>query len=64
MVYPCQFLGNNNNDNNNNNNDKNNNTLLTMVGDYMNIMNTTFDLNFILIKIFNNMDTQKHGNYE
>ena len=31
----------------------------TVVGDYINIMKTTFDFNLIYIKPFNSMDTKK-----
>ena len=35
-----------------------------MVGDYINIMKTTFKFNFDLYQAFNNMGTQKHENIE
>ena len=36
----------------------------TVVGDFINIMKTTFDFYFYLYKAFNNMDTQKHRKKE
>ena len=37
---------------------------ITVVGDNINIMKTTFELNFDFIKLLNSMDTQKNGNKE
>ena len=36
----------------------------TVVGESINIMKTTFDLNFDFIKLLNSMDTQKNENKE
>ena len=36
----------------------------TVVGDYINIMKTTFDLDFNLYQAFKQHATQKHGNKE
>ena len=38
--------------------------LNTVVGENINIMKTTFDLNFDLYQVLNSMDTQKHKNKE
>ena len=34
----------------------------TVVGENINIIKTTLDLNFDFIKLLNSMDTQKYGN--
>ena len=39
-------------------------SLNTVVGDKINIMKTTFELNFDFYQALNSMDTQKHGNKE
>ena len=36
----------------------------TVVGDNINIMKTTFDLNFDFYQALKSMDTQKYGNKE
>ena len=36
----------------------------TVVGDNINIMKTTFELNFDFYQALNSMDTQKYGNKE
>ena len=40
------------------------NVYSTVVGENINIMKTTFDLNFDFIKLLNSMDTHKNGNKE